>query len=123
MSSKKLKLLWRFTKTFPVTLFRCQPRAEVELREFQRQQMRNIPIYDFHLKDGFVHPMPGEYFIQPNGISIRPLGKNLKIFFNRFRGGFIYMIKKGTPIPEQLVLLHEFRDHHSLQTSVDCTEK
>ena len=67
--------------------------------------------------------MAGEYFIQPNGISIRPLGKNLKIFLNRFRGGFIYMIKKGTPIPEQLVLLHEFRDHHSLQTSVVCTEK
>ena len=33
------------------------------------------------------------------------------------------MIKEGTLIPENLVLLHEFKDHYSMQTSVACTEK
>lgn len=117
-------LFGRFTQHFPVTLIRYQPLPIVQLREFERQQRKNSPLYDFHLgKDGLIHPMTGSYFKQPNGMSLIPLGEKLSGLINSFHGRiFIYLIKEGTKIPENLVLLHEFVQHFSLQTSVPCKE-
>ncbi|CAF0780093.1 unnamed protein product [Brachionus calyciflorus] len=102
------KLLGRYTKTFPITLFRLQPGYDVKLREFFRQQAKNLPSYDFKImKDGLIHPMTTDEFIQPNGIS----------------GKCIYIIKEGVQLPENLVLLHEHTDHYSLQTTIACKEE
>lgn len=117
------KLLGKYTKAFPITLFRLQSRPEVKLREFIRQQQKNLPSFDFRLMtDGLVHPMTTDEFIQPNGMSLRPVGNSLEMTLKSFRGKFVYMIKEGTEIPENLILLHEHTDHYSMQTSIPCTE-
>jgi hypothetical protein len=117
------KLLGRYTKTFPITLFRLQPQKEVKLREFIRQQEKDLTYFDFRLmNDGLIHPQSTEYFVFPNGMSMRPTGKKLENFLKSFRGKCIYMVKEGTKIPDNLVLLHEHTDHYSLQTSVPCKE-
>ncbi|RNA03808.1 hypothetical protein BpHYR1_021722 [Brachionus plicatilis] len=118
------KLLGRYTKAFPITLFRFQSRSEVKLREFIRQQQKNLPSFDFRLmSDGLIHPMTTDQFIQPNGMSLRPAGNTLETLLKSFRGKYIYMVKEGTAIPDNLVLLHEHTDHYSLQTSIQCSEK
>ncbi|CAF0920054.1 unnamed protein product [Brachionus calyciflorus] len=81
------KLLGRYTKVFPVTLFRLQSSASVKLKEYYRQQKQNKPSFDFKIgKDGLVHPMTSDEFVIPNGISMRPIGQMLETILRPFHG-------------------------------------
>ena len=116
-------ILTRF-KSVPVTLFRIQLKDTIKLREKAKQEKLQRSSYDFILQpDGLVHPAVGDTFKFPNGASLRPLGPVLKEIIANFRGNCIFVVPKDTPIPDDLVLLHEHSDHYSLQTSVPCTEK
>ena len=61
-------------------------------------------------------------FIQPLVARSRPQTENsFADIFANFRAKFAFVIEKGDPIPESLILLLEHSDHYSLQTSVKCT--
>jgi hypothetical protein len=111
-------------KSVPVTLFRIQVKDKMKLREKARQEKLHRSSYDFILQpDGLVHPSIGNTFTFPNGASLRPLGPVLKEIIANFRGNCIFVVPKDTPIPDDLILLHEHSDHYSLQTSSPCTER
>ena len=115
------KLLGRY-KTFPVTLYRLQQKKEVLLRDFMTQTNLGRNSYDFRLgEDGLIHPNESEFFIFPNGMSLRPLGLTLKNVAMTYKFKYAYEIPMNTPIPENLILLHEHTDHYSLQSSIKCT--
>ena len=116
-------MLPKFVKT-PVTLFRIQSNSKVKLREYFRQKSDNRPAFDFKLQsDGLVHPIKGDVFTFPNGMSLRPAGPSMYELLSNYRGNTLFLIPKDTPIPSQLILYLEHHDHYSLQTSVKCTEK
>lgn len=119
MSSEKL--LGRY-KTFPISLYRLQQKKDVKLRDFHSQQIIGRNSYDFILKkDGLIHPNDTEFFLYPNGMSLRPIGLALKNIVKSYKFNYVYEIPKDTPVPENLVLLHEHTDHYSLQTCSKCT--
>ena len=60
--------------------------------------------------------------IGPNGLSLRPMGINLWDIVSNYNGKItVVRIPKNTPIPEELVLLHEHSDHYSMQTAIPCS--
>jgi hypothetical protein len=103
---------------FPCTLFAIQKSKipKLQLRERAEQQAKNLTNYDFVAVDGNILPLVNDTYIQPNGMSLRP---NTLQEWNLIadRGGKVYVaeIGEGTPIPEGMVLIHEFEDHFSLQ--------
>ena len=118
-----MSFLLRFKKV-PITLFRIQGSKKIVLREKARQIAHNRTSYDFMLhEDGKVHPTYGEKFTKPNGASCRPAGPNLFEIVTHFKGNYIYIIPKDTPLPDELILILEHTDHYSIQTTTDCTEK
>ena len=118
-----MSLLVRF-KIAPVMLFRLQPTKKIALLEQTRQEARNRFNFDFKLhEDGKVHPTVGDKYVSPNGASLAPAGPALSETFTSFKGKYIYTIPKDTPIPDELILIHECFDDYSLQTAVICTEK
>jgi hypothetical protein len=79
--------------------------------------------YDLHLVDGYVLPKNGPNFEGPNGASMRPNGAFFQEVVRNFRGKdiTIYMLPKGTELPDNLICLHEHTDHHSIQTTETVT--
>ena len=107
----------------PVLLFRNQATRKVALRQKARQESLNRSSFDFKLhEDGKIHPTIGVKFTLPNGASCRPAGQTLTKIISRFNGNCIFVIPKGTPLPEELILIHEHTDHYSIQTAVNCSE-
>jgi len=114
------KLLGRYN-AFPCDLARVQSGASVKLRDYASQIALKRSSYDLNLKDGQVLPAEGEYFIGPNGCSLRePLSPTFQEVVRNFRGRniLVYIIKSGTQLPPDLTILHEHSDHFSLQ----CTK-
>lgn len=112
------KLIGRFASATPITLFRMQGRPAVTLRLRAAQLALGRKSFDIVEKDGFVHPMPpsSKTYNGPNGMSMRPSGQ----MFAALLAGFgdevrIFEVPVGTPIPPELVLLHERGDHYSMQ--------
>ena len=112
----------RYTET-PVDLFRLVTTKTVKLREHAAQVAKGSHSYDFFLKeDGKIHPSPSEYFVAPNGMSLRPEGIQMWDILASYRGNpKVCIVPKGTPIPPELVLYHERSDHYSLQTATPRT--
>lgn len=109
-------------KKFPITLYRLQQSKEAKLRDMHSQFNKGKRSFDFVLnKDGLVHPNKTNDFIGPNGMSLRPIGKPLIEIEKSYKYTHIYQIMEGAEIPEELILVHEYKDHYSLQTSVVCT--
>lgn len=59
----------------------------------------------------------------PNGASVRPNTFFMQEIIRNFRGKdtTIYRLPQGTPLPEDLVILHEHTDHHSIQCTRPMT--
>jgi hypothetical protein len=123
MASSKL-LIGRFTGVTPVALFRIQGGAGVRLRREAAQKAAGRELFDVSVgDDGLVHPRdPAEtQYTGPNGMLLRPKGFVFAIALDAFRGGAktrVFEVPKGSPIPPELVLLHEHGDDYSLQPAV-----
>jgi hypothetical protein len=112
------KIIARYTDKIPITLFRIYAGGKkVKLRDYDIQVAKGSASYDLRLKDGLVHPAPlDDIFIGPNGATLRPAGINMWDILSSRKGVTnILEIPAGTPIPKDLVLLHEHGDHYSLQ--------
>jgi hypothetical protein len=120
-------LLGRFIGKTPLTLFRIQSGAVVRLRPEAVARAAGRTSFDIvENSQGCVLPRdPAEaLFMGPNGMSMRPEGSALAIIFASFRGkGRVFEVPAGTPIPAELVLLHEHSDHYALQPAEAMTLK
>jgi len=66
--------------------------------------------------------MESDYFVTPNGLSLRPAGINNWDIIWTYKGKFrVVYIPAGVEIPEGLVLILERGDHYSLQTTVSIS--
>lgn len=94
--------------------------SKIKLREKSQQLAKNIPVYDFAISpDGFILPAEGDLFKDANGLSLRPYGTNLiDLLATRKKNTPVVIVPKGLELPKELVLIHEFGDHFSLQTTV-----
>lgn len=101
----------------PITLYRVQPRLPVSLRSHASQMQLGRESFDLKLhEDGLVHPVLGDSFTGPNGMSLRPDCSKFRCLLSSFRGPFkVYTLQSGLQIPEDLLLIHEHTDHYSLQ--------
>lgn len=121
MRSVGKALLGRFTGATPVTLFRVQGASRVKLRPGTLAALREggKPFDVEVAADGTVAPrdVAERTFLGPNGMSMRPSGITMGMLVGVFRAKHarVYEVPAGTPIPPELVLLHEHSDHYSLQ--------
>jgi hypothetical protein len=69
----------KYYNRLPLTLYRIQPRLPVALRDFQTQKGLGRSSFDLKLHDDKVVAMPNDTveFHTPNGMSLRPVGRNL----------------------------------------------
>lgn len=75
-------------------------------------------IYDYTLSDaGLMMPAPlCNTFVGPNGLSLKPVGPQMYELVGSARGdASVFEVPKGAQLPPDLVLLHEFSQHYSLQ--------
>ncbi|KAF1965911.1 hypothetical protein BU23DRAFT_603841 [Bimuria novae-zelandiae CBS 107.79] len=109
----------RSFKVFPVELFRVNNGRAIRLREWAPQKTS----YDIITEDGRAKAKalnPATY-AAPNGASMRPNSEYKRDLIQRFRGQevVVYSISAGTQLPDDLVLVHEYDDHYSLQAARD----
>ncbi|TGJ81760.1 hypothetical protein E0Z10_g7002 [Xylaria hypoxylon] len=109
-------------RSFPKELFRVNNGREVRL--IPPKPGRHI--YDVLPKDGNVEPkaLNQSTYVGPNGILMRPNSPyQQSLVSTRFRGAnfIVYAVPKGTDLPEDLLLVHEWSDHYSLQPAVTMT--
>ncbi|KAF9017857.1 hypothetical protein BDZ89DRAFT_1074494 [Hymenopellis radicata] len=119
----KPPLLGRYT-TVPYELFSINATKKVILRDFAEQKAKGRSSYDLHIhEDGLVHPAKGDFWIGPNGASVHPDGPMLQEVVRNFRGKgtTVYRILPGKKLPDDLVLLHEHSDLHSIQCNTPMT--
>jgi len=117
---------WSFPKLdqVPVDLARVQSGRHVRLRDYDTQKGLKRFSYDLKLRDGEVWPAEGDFFIGPNGCSLRePLSPTFQEVVRNFRGTniLVFVIPKGTRIPPSLTILHEHSDHYSMQCTSPMT--
>ncbi len=106
------RLIGRYTDVVPVSLFRMQGTVKASLRERDEQSVKGRTSFDLIVKNGMVIPRDPAVltFDGPNGCSLRPLGPMLSTILAGFKGKpYVFEIPQGTPIPDDLVLLHEHR--------------
>ena len=116
-SKPRPPLLGRYNHIYK-DLFRVNATSKVILRDFEAQKKLGRSSYDLVIKeDGLVHPSNSDNFEGPNGASVRPNSPFMQEIIRGFKGKgvSIYLLKEGTPLPPDLVLLHEHTDHHSIQ--------
>ncbi|PGH05162.1 hypothetical protein GX51_03061 [Blastomyces parvus] len=109
---------------FPSEIFRLNFGRVVRLREHMDPIAPPIGPFDLLTEGGKVKPRalnPATY-IFPNGASMRPNSQTLQSLARKVRGDvYIYSVPAGTQLPEHLILVHEFRDHFSLQARTEMT--
>ncbi|ODH45117.1 hypothetical protein ACO22_00412 [Paracoccidioides brasiliensis] len=139
----------RFLKSFikvPDEIFRVNFGLVVRLREHLDPSRPPPGPFDLLTEAGKAKPRaldPATYLF-PNGASMRPNSRTLQNLVRRVKGDvYIYSVPagvhllgllrevttidiitcggKGTEIPEHLILVHEFRDHFSLQARREMT--
>ncbi|KAK4864396.1 hypothetical protein LT330_009923 [Penicillium expansum] len=85
-------------------------------------------MFDLLTTAGKVQPKaldPASYEF-PNGASMRPNSRTQQKLVRTVKPWdgstiYIYAIMAGTLLPEDLILVHEFRDHYSLQARKEMT--
>lgn len=107
----------RFTTFFPATLARIQAGTQVRLLD---KNVKKQGSFDLKTTNGMVKPIPStqKTWTYPNGCSLRsPYSTTFQDVAENFYGKDvnIFIIDKGTPVPEDLILLLERGDHFSLQ--------
>mmetsp|Transcript_18707 Transcript_18707/g.26193 ORF Transcript_18707/g.26193 Transcript_18707/m.26193 type:complete len:169 (+) Transcript_18707:18-524(+) len=117
----KKPLLGKFDH-IPIELYRIQTGVKVNLRDYDVQKKAGRTSFDVVLKNGLVLPSEGDFFMGPNGMSLRPGGFNMGEIVANFKGAHrIIEIPKDIKLPKEFILLHEHSDHYSLQTTVPIT--
>ena len=105
-------------RTIPLTLLRIQSKGPVSLRDYETQVKKKSRSFDVVLQaDGLVHPVEGDFFTRPNGMSLRPVGIQFYDIMSSFRGGQIIEIPANAAVPDSLVLILEMGEHYSLQAN------
>ncbi|KAL9106401.1 MAG: hypothetical protein Q9187_008565 [Circinaria calcarea] len=116
--SKYIKI---FT-VIPKELFRLNSGASIALRD---RSVKRIGSYDLVTESGKVKPKALEpaTYRAPNGASMRPNTPTQNRLVKTLQGkeSVVYSIPKGTQLPDDLVLVHEFKDHYSLQVATEMT--
>lgn len=119
-SSKKMKV--KRYEIVPCTLYRVQPKLPVRLRNYDEQMALGRTSFDLKVIDGLVRPAVGPEFTGPNGMSLRPAGDFMRNLVAEYKNAVtIYSFLPGTPLPDNLLLLHEHTDHYSLQVREPMT--
>lgn len=79
--------------------------------------------YDYvQSPDGLIYPSKEDFYKAPNGLSLFPYCVFIiDILENRPKNTVVTILPKGLKIPDSLVLIHEFGDHFSLQTTSPIT--
>ncbi|KAI1307406.1 hypothetical protein F5Y03DRAFT_393950 [Xylaria venustula] len=99
-------------------LFRLNAGRSIKLRERSVKRTRS---FDVLTEGGLVQPraLDPSTYSAPNGASMRPVGKNQEGLVETFKGSnvVVYAIPEGTPLPSDLILVHEHTDHYSLQAA------
>lgn len=110
------RLLGRHS-VLPEALFRCRPNVNARIRP----RLNNEPIYDFTPRNGMYQPSPDDgIFHGPNGLSLGNLSRTWDYAANH-EDWNVYIMPAGLKLPEDLVVLHEYREHFSLQSRVPLT--
>ncbi|KGO74333.1 hypothetical protein PITC_008570 [Penicillium italicum] len=120
----------RFIQSFtqiPKDIFRVNSGISIRLRAWPGPR-RPHGVFDLLTSGGKVQPKaldPASYEF-PNGASMRPNSRTQQNLVRTVkpRGDstiYIYAITAGTLLPEDLILVHEFRDHYSLQARKEMT--
>ncbi|KAJ5724005.1 hypothetical protein N7488_002040 [Penicillium malachiteum] len=81
--------------------------------------------FDILTSAGKVQPkaLDPDSYEWPNGASIRPNGAGQQRIVHSYTGPniSIYSIPAGVPLPSDLIIVHEFGDHYSLQPRREMT--
>ncbi|RDW70458.1 uncharacterized protein DSM5745_07969 [Aspergillus mulundensis] len=108
----------------PKELFRINNGPAVRLRAHPGPQ-RPLGLFDLLTYRGKVKPkaLSPTTYKPPNGASIRPNTPKMHRLVGTLRGAStcIYSIPAGVYLPDGLILVHEFKDHYSLQPRVEMT--
>ncbi|PGH23727.1 hypothetical protein AJ80_02155 [Polytolypa hystricis UAMH7299] len=120
----RTNLIRSFT-SLPTTLFRLNFGRDVRLRAHPWPK-RPDGAFDLFTHAGKVKPSPLNdpvSYIFPNGASLRPNTRRQQDAVRKLRGdrAYIYAIPAGTQLPDDLIVVHEFRDHYSLQAKREIT--
>ncbi|MCJ1463596.1 hypothetical protein MMC07_002204 [Pseudocyphellaria aurata] len=115
------KYIQRFS-VIPKDLFRVNNGPSITLRD---RTVKKTGPYDLVTEAGKVKPkaLDPNTYAAPNGASMRPNTPKQNNLVKTLKGAdvIVYAIPKGTQLPNGLVLVHEFRDHYSLQASIEMT--
>ncbi|KAL2859976.1 uncharacterized protein BJX67DRAFT_386463 [Aspergillus lucknowensis] len=117
------KFIQSFTK-IPKELFRLNTGPAIRLRA-QPGPVRPQRSFDLLTEADKVRPLalnPTTYE-WPNGASMRPNSPTQQNLVRSFRGStvYVYSIPAGVELPDDLILVHEFGDHYSLQARKSMT--
>lgn len=88
---------------------------------FKAREKKDVPsAYDIVVTNGFVKPLSSDDFAGPNGATLRPnTYEEYYIICGRSAKSYLCEIPKGTKVPDQCILVHEFGDHFSLQPKIE----
>ncbi|KAG8628987.1 hypothetical protein KVT40_002852 [Elsinoe batatas] len=117
----------RFLASFaivPKTLFRTNKGSSIRLRAHPGPLRPRGP-FDLLTTSGLVKPkaLDPKTYEFPNGASMRSNSPAQRRVLATFTGPdvIVYEVPKGTILPKELILVHEFRDHYSLQAAREMT--
>ncbi|KAJ5165429.1 uncharacterized protein N7500_007259 [Penicillium coprophilum] len=126
----------RFIQSFtqiPKDIFRVNSGTSIRLRAWPGPR-RPHGVFDLLTTAGKVQPKaldPATYEF-PNGASMRPNSRTQQNLvrtvkprdgYTVYTSSSIDLDYAGTVLPEDLILVHEFRDHYSLQARKEMTVK
>ncbi|PMD61573.1 uncharacterized protein K444DRAFT_587759 [Hyaloscypha bicolor E] len=112
-------------KVTPLEIFRVNKGPSIFLREWAAFPPQRFTIFDLHTYEGKVLPkaLNKATYQLPNGASMRPNGRYQQALVRRLAGRdwIVYSIPKDTPLPEELILVHEHTDHYSMQPAIEMS--
>ncbi|EEQ31305.1 hypothetical protein McanMca71_004580 [Microsporum canis] len=110
---------------FPKEMFRLNNGRSIRLRWFPGPIKPEKRSFDILTTEGKVLPkaLDPQNYISPNGASMRPNTPIMQNLARTFKGASvcIYSVPPGTPLPSDLILVHEYTDHYSLQPREEMT--
>ncbi|KAF4549041.1 Hypothetical protein D9617_24g017550 [Elsinoe fawcettii] len=113
-------------KTIPKPLFRMNNGNSIRLRAVEGPERPKKP-FDLLTTSAMAQPkaLYPERYEWPNGASMRPNSPTMHELLLRFSGAkvIVYEVEPGTALPDDLILVHEFADHYSMQAAKPMTVK
>ncbi|MCJ1226393.1 hypothetical protein MMC12_003044 [Toensbergia leucococca] len=109
-------------KSLPKELFRVNSGRNIRLREWS---VRRSNSFDLFTEAGMVKPkaLDPSTYEAPNGASMRPISIFQRNLVRNFKGKdvVVYSLPADTPLPDDLVFVHEHSDHYSLQAASEMS--